>query len=258
MSGSPVKVERHDAVTLLAMDEPATRNAMRPGLRDALLEAMGAAIEDRDCRAIILTGSEKSFCAGGDLDSLPHRDPAAARQRLEWSHQLLRMIVAGPKPVVAAVNGYAYGAGLSLAAACDLVLAGTAASFGAVFGKVGLMADMGLLWSLPRRVGLAETKRLLFGCAVLGAEEAVALGLADRLVSDEALLEQALDLAAQMAAGPPLAVAATKAALARGPANLESMLAIELDQQTLLFSSEDFLEGCAAFKARRAAVFAGR
>lgn len=177
---------------------------------------------------------------------------------MERTHQLVRMIAAGPKPVVAAVNGYAYGAGLSLAAACDFVLAGESASFGAVFGKVGLMADLGLLWSLPRRIGLAETRRLLFTSATLPAGQAVALGLADRLLPDAELLEAAWTLAAEMAEAPPLALAATKALLARGPAPLEAVLAAELDHQTLLFSSEDFVEGRAAFLERRQPTFTGR
>ncbi len=256
--GDLVLVERHGAVTRLAMNDPDRRNAMSPALRDALLAAVEAALADRHCRALVLTGSGRSFCAGGDLDSLPDHDPATTRARLERSHRLVRLLAAGPKPVVAAVNGYAFGAGLSLAAACDLVLAGAGASFGAVFGKVGLMADMGLLWSLPRRIGLAETKRLLFASAVVPAEEAVSLGLADRLLDDGELEAGALALAASFAEGPPLALAATKAALARGPASLDAMLGIELDQQTLLFSSEDFLEGRAAFKARRQPAFSGR
>ena len=256
MTEAPVKIERQGPVALVVMNEAERRNAMRPGLRDALLEALRAQVEAPDCRAVVLTGSGGAFCAGGDLDSLPDHDPAAVRLRLERSHQLLRLIAAGPKPVIAAVNGHAYG--LSLAAACDFVVAGSAATFGAVFGRVGLMADMGLLWSLPQRIGLAETKRLLFGCAVVKAEEALELGLADRLVEQSGLLEEALSLAREMASAAPLAVAATKAALARGPAALDSLLASELDLQTLLFSSEDFVEGRQAFKERRTAIFTGR
>ncbi|MEX2629412.1 MAG: enoyl-CoA hydratase/isomerase family protein [Tistlia sp.] len=258
MTDPSVVLERRGAVALVVMNEPESRNAMRPSLRGALVEAFAGLIADPNCRAIVLTGSGKSFCAGGDLGSLPDHDPQAVRLRLEQAHRLLRMIAAGPKPVVAAVNGYAFGAGLSLAAACDFVLAAESASFGAVFGKVGLMADMGLLWSLPQRVGLAETRRLLFSAATVPAEEAVSLGLADRLVEDTALAEAAWELAAGMAEAPPLALAATKALLARGPAPLESVLATELDHQTLLFSSEDFVEGRAAFLERRPPRFAGR
>jgi enoyl-CoA hydratase/carnithine racemase len=258
MSGPAVLLERRGAVALLAMNEPDSRNAMRPSLRDGLLEALGGLLDDPGCRAVVLTGSGKSFCAGGDLASLPDHDPQAVRRRMERTHQLVRMLAAGPKPVVAAVNGYAFGAGLSLAAACDFVLAGESASFGAVFGKVGLMADLGLLWSLPRRIGLAETRRLLFTSATLPAGQAVALGLADRLLPDAELLEAAWTLAAEMAEAPPLALAATKALLARGPAPLEAVLAAELDHQTLLFSSEDFVEGRAAFLERRQPSFTGR
>lgn len=258
MSGPSVLIETADAVAIVTLNEPATRNALTPSLRDTLMEALSGLVASPACRAIVLTGAETSFCAGGDLNSLPDHDPMAIRRRLGRSHDLIRLIVAGPKPVIAAVNGHAFGAGLSLAAACDVVLASPAARFGAVFGKVGLMGDMGLLWSLPQRIGVAQTRRLLFTSATLDAEAALGLGLVDRCAGPETLVEEACALARGLAEAPPLAVAATKAVLARGPASLDHILAAEMDQQTLLFSTEDFVEGRRAFMERRSAVFRGR
>ncbi len=258
MTQPSVTVGQTGAVAVVTLNEPATRNALTPSLRDALMEALTGLTASPACRAIVLTGTGSGFCAGGDLNSLPDHDPMAIRRRLARSHDLLRLIVAGPKPVIAAVNGHAYGAGLSLAAACDVVLAAPAARFGAVFGKVGLMGDMGLLWSLPQRIGVAQTRRLLFTSATLDAEAALAMGLVDRCVAAGTLLDEACALARDMAEAPPLAVAATKAVLARGPAALDQILGSELDQQTLLFSTEDFVEGRRAFIERRPAVFSGK
>ncbi|NYZ16555.1 enoyl-CoA hydratase/isomerase family protein [Azospirillum sp. RWY-5-1] len=252
-----VTVDLAEGVAVVALNEPETRNALTPSLRDALMDALSELVASADCRIIVLTGTGAAFCAGGDLNSLPDHDPLAIRRRLARSHELLRLIVAGPKPVIAAVNGAAFGAGLSLAAACDVVLASPAARFGAVFGKVGLMGDMGLLWSLPQRIGTAATRRLLFTSAIIDAEAALGLGLVDRCVRDDALLEEARALAGELAEAPPVAVAATKAVLARGPAPLDQILAAELDHQTLLFSTDDFVEGRAAFKERRRARFTG-
>lgn len=253
-----VMVAHEGAVTLVTLNEPDTRNALTPRLRDALLDVVGAAMADDGCRALVLTGAGTAFCAGGDLSSLPNHDPAATRRRLARSHELVRLLIGGPKPVIAAVNGPAVGAGLSIAAACDFVLAADTARFGAVFGKVGLMADMGLLWTLPQRIGMPATRRILLTAATLDAEAALAVGLADERVAADRLAEEALRLARSIADAPPLAVAATRALLARGPASLDQMLAGELDQQTLLFSSQDFLEGRAAFRERRAPVFLGK
>ncbi len=253
-----VLVQRHDAVAVLSMNQPERRNALSAELRDALLEKLEALLADETCRALVLTGSGGSFCAGGDLAALRERDPLYARARMQRSQQLVRLLVAGPKPVVAAVNGFAYGAGFSLALACDYVLAGAAARFGAVFGMVGLMADLGLLWSLPQRVGPGEARRLLFQNAVIGAEEALSLGVTDRVAADESLLADALALAQGFAQAPPVALAQTKAALARAPASLDAMLQIEAEAQTLLFGTDDFAEGRKAFLEKRKPRFSGR
>lgn len=253
-----VTVACEGAVTIVTLNEPETRNALTPRLRDALFDAVSAAMADDACRVLILTGAGPAFCAGGDLASLPDHDPVPLRRRLSRTHELMRLLIAGPKPVIAAVNGPAVGAGLSIAVACDFVLATDAARFGAVFGRVGLMADMGLLWTLPQRIGIPATRRLVLTAATLDADAALAMGLVDERVSADALLVEALKLAHEMAAAPPLAVAATRALLAQGPATLDQTLNGEMDKQVLLFSSQDFVEGRRAFMERRKPVFSGR
>ncbi|MFO1395495.1 MAG: enoyl-CoA hydratase-related protein [Burkholderiales bacterium] len=253
-----VEVEADGPVTLVRMTVPAKRNALVAPMREALIAALEAQMGNTACRAIVLTGVETSFCAGGDLDALPDHDPLAVRARMQRGQHLVRLLAAGPKPVIAAVNGAAHGAGLSLAAACDVVFAADSAKFGAVFAKVGLMADLGLLWSLRNRIGLSRTKRMLYGGAVIDADEAHRIGLADERATDAGLLDAALAYARTLADAPPVAVALTKAALARPCGSLEEALAQELDGQTLLFSTDDYVEGRNAFRERRATRFEGR
>lgn len=253
----PVRVEHEDAVATVTLDLPGKRNALTLGLRQALLGALESTSQDPACRAIVLTGTGGTFCAGGDLSAMRGGDPLAARRRLGIVHAIVRLVAGGPKPVVAAVEGAAFGAGLSLAAAADVVVAGKGARFCASFVRVGLMPDAGLLWTLPQRVGLGPAKRMLMEGAVVAAEEALALGLADQLTPAGGALGAARERARTLAAGPPVALALIRAALARAPADLETILAAEADGQALLFSTEDHAEGRAAFFDKRSPRFKG-
>lgn len=255
---SEVEVIVDGPVSVVRMALPAKRNALVAQMREALIAALEAQMASAACRAIVLTGVETSFCAGGDLDSLRDHEPLEVRARMQRGQHLVRLIAAGRKPVIAAVNGAAHGAGLSLAAACDVVIAGDSARFGAVFMKVGLMADLGLLWSLPNRIGMSATKRMLYGGLVVDADEAHLMGLADERATDAGLLDAALAYARTLAEAAPVALAMTKQALARPRGSLEEALALELDGQTLLFSTDDHVEGRDAFKERRTARFKGR
>lgn len=258
LSDPPVVVERRGPVAILRMAMHERRNALSTALRDALITAMEESLKDSGCRAIVLTGTQTSFCAGGDLDALRDHDPLFVRERMQHGQQLVRLIAAGSKPVVAAVNGAAFGAGLSIAAACDVVIASPQARFCCSFTSVGLMPDLGLLWSLPRRIGAANARRMVYTGRIVDAQEAHALGLADELCEAQDLIDRAYALAQGFAGAPPVAMAMTRAALARDCASLEAAMAQELEGQTLLFSTDDFVEGVQAFKERRPARFTGR
>jgi 2-(1,2-epoxy-1,2-dihydrophenyl)acetyl-CoA isomerase len=158
---------------------------------------------------------------------------------------------------VAAVAGAAFGAGLSLAAACDFVVADSGSRFGAVFGKVGVMPDWGALWTLPQRVGLAKARQILMFQQVLNGEQASSIGLVDFLVPAGAVLEHALVRAEQLAQAAPGSLSATKSFLARAPMTLDALLDWEADTQALLIGSADFTEGREAFFAKRSAAFTG-
>lgn len=253
----PVVVERSATVAILTLNEPAKRNALTFELRAALLAAFDELIADPGCRAIVLTGAGGAFCSGGDLSTMRSGDPIGARRRLAVIHDIVRRIAAGPKPVVAAVEGAAFGAGLALASAADVVVADRSARFCASFARVGLMPDAGLLWSLPPRVGIGQAKRMMLEAAVVSAEEAKIIGLVDVLAPAGDALTLAVARAKEMARLAPLSIAMTKAAFARGTDDLERVLAYEMDGQAMLFQTGDHAEGRDAFQNKREPVFKG-
>lgn len=255
--GDTVLTTREGPVATITLNEPDRKNALAPHMRDGLIAALTALMADRDCRAIILTGAGSAFSAGGDLSTMGVRDAGAVRQRLATLHVLVRLVAAGTKPVVAAVNGDAFGAGMSLALASDYIVCSDKARFGAAFARIGLMADSGMMWSLTQRVGMGEAKRIMLASRVVDGTTAAAMGLADRAVAPSELLDQARAIALEFAQAPPLVVAMTKAHI-NGALSLESVLTAELDGQTLLTLSDDFDEGRRAFLEKRKPSFIGR
>jgi 2-(1,2-epoxy-1,2-dihydrophenyl)acetyl-CoA isomerase len=253
-----VLVSDDGPVRTFTLNEPARRNPLSVPLRRELRAALEDAHADDGCRALVVTGAGTAFSSGGDLASMPRGDRADARDRLHLVADVISLLVEGPLPVVAAVEGAAVGAGTSLAAACDYVVAGRSARFGAIFGRIGLVADSGLHWTLPRRVGPGPARRMLLRGTIVGAEEAHALGLVDELAADGGSLAAARAVAAELAAAAPLALAATKRLLADPPPTLAETLHAEENVQVELFETADFAEGNDAFFAKRAPVFRGR
>ncbi|MBX3453055.1 enoyl-CoA hydratase-related protein [Ferrovibrio sp.] len=253
-----VQVETRANIRLLRLNQPERRNALSLDLRAELIAAVEAALADDDIRALVLTGNGGVFCAGGDLSSMRGATSSGGRERLRRLHKLAKLLVDGGKPVVAAVEGYAYGAGLSLALLCDQVVASETAKFCASFTRVGLMADLAALWSVPQRVNAGWARRLLMLAEEVDAATAGQIGLVDAVVPGGAALDHALGLAGRLAEGPPVALALTKQALARGPQPLDALLAMEADMQGVLFGTEDLAEGRDAFLAKRKPVFKGR
>lgn len=257
-SGGTVKSERHGNVTLLTLSYPERRNALSMPLRDAFAEQLQAALDDPDCRVIVLTGEGDHFCSGGDISSFGGITAPAGRPRLQKIHRVVRMLVRGEKPVIAAVEGHAAGAGLCIAACCDIVVASREAKFSCTFNKIGLLPDLGGLWAVPQRMGLGRTKMLMMSGRVLDAEPASRQGLVDELCEPGKALDTAMQLASEIAANAPLSHGLIKSALARGPMPLEDLLALEVDAQAVLFGSEDFQEGTKAFMEKRKPAFKGR
>lgn len=251
-----VRRARLGATMILMLDRPAKRNALDDDARRELVAELRAAGAASGIRATVLVGSGQFFCAGGDVAAMS-TEPDALRARMAVLAELVRTIVDSPVPVVAAVEGGASGLGLSLAAACDHVVAAENASLTASFGRLGLVGDTGLFWSLVGRVGPARARRLLLFGDSIGAREAASIGLVDEVTQVGATLEVATARATRLAEASPAVVTATRRILRNPWQDLDSVLATETETQIPLLASSDFAEGRRAFFERRAPVFVG-
>jgi enoyl-CoA hydratase/carnithine racemase len=251
-------VENHGPVRVVTLNRPTQRNAVDMALRESLAGAVNNAMADNVVRVLVLTGAGEIFSAGGDVAVMPGATSAQTRLRITALQQVVMAICDGPKPVVAAVEGGAFGTGLGVMAACDRVVASSSARFGATFARIGLAGDAGVFWSLPRRVGSARAKQLLLMAAEVSASEAATIGLVDALAEPGQALWAALSDAARLAAGPPLALASIKYMFNFGSANLRAVLDAETERQAALCDTEDFGEGLAALRERRPPTFRGR
>ncbi len=247
-----VETTRDGAVATVALNRPDKLNALDRPTRWELIEALRAVAADPTVRAVVLTGTGRAFCVGQDLaavEELEHADETVAGSY----NPIAQTIADMPKPVVAAVNGAAVGAGLGLALSCDLRLAAENASFSCAFGKVGLVPDTGVSWHLVRELGYARA----FALATLGrtftAEEAEGYGLVNRVLPADQLAASALELAGLMASGPALAFALTKRQFrAAGEVSFEALLAMEARHQGEAGGHPDHVEGRTAFAEKRA------
>ena len=245
---------RDGATVLLTLDYPERRNALAMHMRERLAAAFDRVEADATVRAVVVTGRGGTFCAGGDVSGMDSATLAAGRERFRLTHRLVRLMAQCGKPVIAAVEGWCVGAGLSLACLCDTIVAAEDARFMAGFGKLGLVADLGLLHTLPHRIGQGWARQVLLYGEAMGARDAERIGLVDRLAPPGGTLDAALALARTLHDLAPLPVALTKQFLAQG---LDAALEWERDTQSALFQTPDHAEGKAAFLAKRAPRFSG-
>ena len=246
--------ERRGAVLVLTLDQPARRNALSMPLRTALTAALERVQGDRGARAVVVTGAGAHFCSGGDISGMDVKSPLEGRERMRLSHQLIRLLVMGSVPVVAAIEGYCVGAGLSLACACDTIVAAEDARLGAGFGRIGLMADLGLPHTLPHRVGQGRARQIFLYHEQMTAAAAERIGLVDVVVPKGHALDKAVEKARFLAEQAPGPMALTKQMLGEG---LDRALEQERHFQATLFLTEDFAEGRAAFLGKRQPEFKG-
>ena len=250
--------ERQDGVLVLTLNRPEKLNAITGELLDALYAALKEGEEDREVRALLLTGAGRAFSAGQDLTEFGDRKPDY-EAHLRRYNRVVEALSGLEKPLVVAVNGVAAGAGMSLALWGDLRLAAVGASFTTAFVRIGLVPDSGLSFLLPRLVGLAKAQELLLLSPRLSAEEALALGLVHRVVPAEKLMEEALSLAKELAQGPTRAYALTKKLLLETyRLSLTEALALEAVLQGQAGQTQDHEEGVRAFRERRPPRFQGR
>jgi 2-(1,2-epoxy-1,2-dihydrophenyl)acetyl-CoA isomerase len=254
-----LRVEIVDRVATITLDRPDALNALTIALKEALLATFTAVAADDGVRAVVLTGAGRAFCAGQDLRERLEPDPTPLADELRLRYNpLVRAMRSLDKPIVAAVNGVAAGAGASLAFACDLRIASEAATFVLAFGRIGLVPDTGATWLLPRLIGGARTAEVALVGEPVTAERAVEIGLVSRVVPADALVEEAQSLAVRLADGAPRALALTKRALeASWSHDLAEQLELEADLQGEAGATADHAEGLEAFVAKRSPRFSG-
>lgn len=244
-------------VATLTLDRP-PRNAMDRQLVDELAAALDAVRADEAVKAVVLTGAGKAFCAGGDLKVLADElaDPEAARAFMRACHRCILSIAEMEKPVVAAVNGDAAGAGWSIALACDLIVAASEARFIMAFVRVGLVPDLGGAWQLTQLVGQHKAREWMMLGDIVTAADAERFGVVNRVVAADAVLPAAQGLAAQLAAGPARSLALMKGMVSRyGSLSLRDALDDEAEAQAIAAQTGDFREGVKAFQEKRTPVF---
>lgn len=255
-------------VLLLTLSRPAARNALTPSMLKALGAALAWAESDPSVRCVVLTGAGPGFCAGGDVKAMARTDsdpkPPASLDEQIHLQRLIQRSTAGqlfrmPKPTIAMVNGVAAGAGLSLALACDLRVLSQTAVLITAFSKVGLPGDFGGAYFLSKLVGAGKARELYLLSDKIGADEALRLGLANRVCAEDALVEETMTLAARLASGPGVAFRYMKENLNRAlQGDLDDCLDLEATHHVHALATADHREAARAFVERRSPSFIGR
>jgi enoyl-CoA hydratase/carnithine racemase len=242
------------AVATITLNRPEKLNAFTGTMREDLLHALREAERDTNVRAVVLTGAGRAFCAGGDVEFMSglqtSGDETAFRRLLDAGRDVILQIATMPKPVIAAVNGVAAGAGCNLALACDYRVASETAKLSESFVRIGLHPDWGGTWLLPRLVGRSRAMEILMTGRMVAAGEALAIGMVDRVAPDA--LAEAASLAQSLAEASPIAIAGIKRALnASGANDLRTQLDLEAEHQLACFRSSEAAEKMQAFLAKR-------
>jgi enoyl-CoA hydratase/carnithine racemase len=264
MAHELIQVQMRNRVATVTLNRPERLNALGADMRDQLLAALERLGNDEEARAVLITGAGRAFCSGGDVKEMSERRAKGVTVRREGEvvpmrDRILLTLQSLPKPVIAAVNGVAAGAGMNLALGCDLRIASDKAAFNQAFVRRGLHPDWGGTYFLPRLVGMARALELIWSGDMVPAEEALRLGLVNRVVPDADFAEEAQAYAERFAEGPPIALRLAKRGVYRNQmADLASALEYETYAQQIVWSSEDAGEGIQAFLEKRPPQFRGR
>lgn len=255
-----IAASRTGAVATVTLNRPDKLNAFTGTMREDLLDALRTCENDADVRVVILTGAGRAFCAGGDVEYMSglqkSGDVESFRKLLDAGRDVILQIATTSKPVIAAINGVAAGAGCNLALACDYRIAAENAKLSESFVKIGLHPDWGGTWLLPRLVGRSRALEILMTGRMVDAQEALSIGMVDRIAYDA--VAEAEGFAKTLAAAPPIALAGIKRALLASESNdLRAQIDLESEHQLACFRSKDSAEGMAAFFEKRAATFRG-
>lgn len=256
MSEEPILMEIKDRVCWITLNRPDKLNSLTAEMLDRLSEILEEAEEDGDVRCIVIRGGGRAFCAGADVDELMALTPEEAEEVSRKGHRVFRKLMEIPKPVIAAVNGYALGGGCELASACDIRIVSDKARFGQPEIKLGIIPGWGGTQLLARIIGVGRAMELLLTGRIIDSEEAYRIGLVHRVVLQDRFDEEVSELAKAFASGAPMALAEAKRLV-----NLGKPLDVGLEEEAKafggLFSTEDSREGFKAFKEKRAPSFRG-
>jgi 2-(1,2-epoxy-1,2-dihydrophenyl)acetyl-CoA isomerase len=254
-----IQYELSDGVGIVTLNRPEVLNAFNDVLYRELAALIRRISDDPEVGCVILTGAGRGFCAGADVKGAmsSEMDLLARGKRHRWIlNEVVRPLAALEKPVIAAINGVAVGAGFNIALAADILIASDTATFSQIFVRLGLVPDLGGLYLLTRVVGLNKAKELCFTAKKIDAQEALRLGIANHVVAAADLMSTAKSLAMDIAAGPPTALAMIKTLLNKSSnASMEQMLEYESYAQTLAYSTAEHREGVAALREKRPARF---
>lgn len=258
MTEKRVTVIRDESVLVIRLSNPESRNSLTTELRDDLGAAIAQAEREREVRAVFLTGDGPTFCSGGDLNMLKDAcEPWQVHRRFRGLSRWLFPLLWLDKPVVVGINGQAVGGGMGLALSGDVLIAGESAKLIAGFFRLGAIPDIGIMYHLPRLIGMARAKNFLFSGGSFSAREAAELGLVARVVPDEKLYEEGLREAKRLAQGPAEVMGLAKTLMARSfETSMTDMFAFEGFGQALAMANPEFREGLAAALERRPADFA--
>ena len=251
-----------NGITTLTLNRPDRLNALSPDMVLGLRDALERLATDHDVGAIVITGAGRGWCAGGDVKAMEGSGEQTVEDRVGWwrrAHNVPLLLRTIPKVVIAMINGPVAGAGLGLAFACDLRIAGKAARFGTAFARIGFAGDYGGSWTLTRLVGTAKARELYFLADVFDAEKAAELGVVNRVVADDELHTETMALARRIADGPRVALGYMKRnLLAAETEDFQTVLDLEAEHQARCAFTEDHKEAVAAFNEKRRPVFKGR
>lgn len=251
-----VKLEKKEKIAILTISRPEALNALNAQVIGDLEEAVAMIEKDSDAAALIITGEGRSFVAGADIGEQAVLDLEGGRDWGRRGSALMRRIELLQIPTIAAVNGFALGGGCELALACDIIIAGKKAKFGQPEVGLGITPGFSGTQRLPRRVGIGKAKELIFTGAMINADEALNIGLANKVTEQEDLMAEAEAMAQAITKNAPLAVKYSKAAIARGmEVDIDAGIAIENELFAMCFASRDQKEGMQAFLEKRPASF---
>ena len=247
-----LKKEVNEGLAIVTIDRPEALNALNNALLQELKDMFTELRDDEEVRAIILTGAGKAFVAGADIAAMNAMTPIEGREMMILGHSLMDLIEDMEKPVIAAVNGFALGGGCELSMACDIRIASEKAKFGQPETGLGIIPGFGGTQRLPRLVGKSMAKYLLFTSDVIDAERAEQIGLVEKVVPVGALMEEAEKVARRIMANGPIAVGLVKKAVNKGyDLPLREATSLEIELETVAFSTEDKTEGMTAFQEKR-------